>query len=115
MAYVDQKLLDMIWRIMESKINRQLLRAIGNTDVVTYTEMQKIINRNKNLTAHYVKRLVGSGMMMSDDRHYFLTRLGIQCKRLCMNFDDLCFKLDLSDLDMEGKVKKMVIRPIEVA
>lgn len=114
MAYVDDKMLRVIWKTIQSGVIKHMLKSIGENEVVTYTDMRNLIDRNSNLTAHYVKRLTDAGMMMCEDRHYFLTRIGIQCRKLVINFDEMCTKIEMSDLNRDGKVMKMVVRPLEI-
>jgi predicted methyltransferase len=107
---IDEKMLDTIYRIIDSKGTRSVLMTVNKFEPVEYRKLQELSDLPSPLTSYYLRRLVRVGIVKKDQRRYFATRVGLQVVRIIQEFENVCRTFDLSDCDADGMIKYIVVR-----
>ena len=109
---VDEDVLKKVYRAINNKQMRFILKTINEDKAMTYSEILKTM-KDCNLTndsskiAYYVRHLKIAKMIILDDcsKKYILSRVGVQSLDVITNFEKICKTYDMSDVDANGRIE----------
>jgi len=109
---VDEDVLKKVYRAINNKQMRFILKTINEDKAMTYSEILQTM-KDCNLTkdsskiAYYVRHLRNANMLTIDDctKKYILSRIGIQSLDVITNFEKICKTYDMSDVDANGRIE----------
>ena len=107
---IDEKQLSKIWKVIASHNMRSTFRMISKKEPLSHREIVLNIGLTKTSSAYYIKKLTTLGLIKRDERMYYLTRIGLQVIKVMNNFEKICMKYDLSDVNAEGKIIMVIER-----
>ena len=107
---LDERKFELILSCIKSNEQREILYFLKDDAAYNYTSLMKKMNRKSNVFAFHIRVLVKANLVKSEQKHYYITRLGIRTVKLLEEYKALCSTFDISDCDESGKVQLMVIR-----
>lgn len=120
MTHINEKKLDLVWRMMDNLTTRKIIIELYKkpNKTQTHSELSKIIERISPLErktrssrcAYHIRRLKNTGVIKNDDRYYFLTRIGLECGKVINTFEKNCMEYDLTECDKDGKIAIIINR-----
>ena len=98
-------------------VTRKIVFTLYEDNALTYTEIKMVVrdfkkwgNRDSGKFAYYLRVLRDNNIIKKEHGHYYLTRIDLQLTKLCHDVQNICMEYDISDLDADGKIIKIVKR-----
>jgi len=108
---VDDNMLAKVYRVINNKDMRIILKTIGINGAMTYSEIMENSKKKSGYngsskTGYYVRHLKIAKMIILDDcsKKYILSRVGVQSLDVITNFEKICKTYDMSDVDANGRI-----------
>ena len=106
----NEKEFELVLSCMKSKEQRKILYFLKDDIAFNYSSLKDKMSQKSNVFAFHLRQLVKANLVKGEQKHYYITRLGIRTIELLEEYKMMCSTFDISDCDESGKVQLMVIR-----